>query len=575
MPHFEAGKQRLDLMMDQVERAAHHHRPMFLIAVYRSEFTRADVARALQKRLEAQAYRVILLEVTGTDDADLAARLVQHPAAGDPQAVFFCRGLGWGFPATLRSLNLRRELLVERKLKVVFWVTEQEATRLTREAPDFWAFRGRVVEFLESPPLAERVHAASEMAWAGFEDAELRRLNSNARRARLALREKLLAELPEDETSRAARANLHYTLGGLYYYDKRLAQAEQHFQTALELARWENNTRLQAWVLNGLGNVYGDLGRHDEALAAYRQALELDPKYAAPWYGLGLVYRALGRHDEALAAHRKALELNPQLAAPWNGLGVVYRALGRNDEALAAYRKALELDPKLAVPWNGLGNVYYQQGRHDEAVAAYRKAIELDPKLASPWNGLGNVYSDLGRNEEASAACRKALELDPKYAAPWNGLGNVYGDLGRHDEAIEAYRKAVELDPQDAAPHTALGALYELEGRLEEALREHRRAVELQPNDATCHASLASVLRKLGHEAESAEHLTRAREFMANESAYNKACFEAIAGNADVALVHLKRALEQAPGLRLWASRDPDLAFLHDDPRFWELVGGV
>ncbi|MCD4737724.1 MAG: hypothetical protein K8R89_00495, partial [Anaerolineae bacterium] len=87
--------------------------------------------------------------------------------------------------------------------------------------------------------------------------------------------------------------------------------------------------------------------------------------------------------------------------------------------------------------------------------------------------------------------------------------------------------------------------------------------------------SLTSVLRKLGRETEAAEQLARARELMADESTYNKACFEAIAGNADAALAHLEKALEKAPGQRLWASRDPDLASLHDDPRFGELVGEV
>ena len=40
-----------------------------------------------------------------------------------------------------------------------------------------------------------------------------------------------------------------------------------------------------------------------------------------------------------------------------------------------------------------------------------------------------------------------------------------------------------------------------------------------------------------------------------------------------MALVYLARALEQAPGLRTWARRGPELAFIRDDPRFRELVG--
>lgn len=81
------------------------------------------------------------------------------------------------------------------------------------------------------------------------------------------------------------------------------------------------------------------------------------------------------------------------------------------------------------------------------------------------------------------------------------------------------------------------------------------------------------MLRKLSREQEAAEHLARARELMAKEVEYNKACIEAIAGNTDAALDHLKKALEQAPGNRLLARCDPDLVSLHENPHFWELVG--
>jgi hypothetical protein len=48
---------------------------------------------------------------------------------------------------------------------------------------------------------------------------------------------------------------------------------------------------------------------------------------------------------------------------------------------------------------------------------------------------------------------------------------------------------------------------------------------------------------------------------------------ESIAGNVEAALEHLEKALKTRPGLRAWARRDPDLAFIRDDPRFRVLVG--
>lgn len=64
---------------------------------------------------------------------------------------FFIHNLEKGFPEVLQFLNFKREELVEDRVKVIFWVTEEELSRISREAPDFFAFRNRVVEFMEVP----------------------------------------------------------------------------------------------------------------------------------------------------------------------------------------------------------------------------------------------------------------------------------------------------------------------------------------------------------------------------------------------------------------------------------------
>jgi tetratricopeptide (TPR) repeat protein len=358
-------------------------------------------------------------------------------------------------------------------------LTESEAADLPRRAPDFWAFRHWVVEFLEAPQVEHAVERTGELAWRGFRE----RLSPEERRARIDLRERLLAELPETEETAASRAALHYTLGGLCYWDRRYEEAVAHFRTAHDLAERLENTQLQAWSLNGLGNVYDDLGRHEEAIAAYQRAIELDPEYASPHNGLGNVYDDLGRHEEAIAAYQRAIELDPEYASPHNGLGNVYDDLGRHEEAIAAYQRAIELDPEYASPHNGLGNVYYQQGRHEEAIAAYQRAIELDPELASPHNGLGNVYDDLGRHEEAIAAYQRAIELNPELAYPHNNLGDTYLQLGRLEEAQSEFQERVRLSPDDAlSAAVCLGTIARHQGENERAARHFRRALTLWDN---------------------------------------------------------------------------------------------
>jgi len=596
------------LLADLLDRAARHGRSAILFAVYRAESTRALAEQLLLQELRERnlrARRVRLpLEDKHSGPEDLPLWLRWHPPADD-EAVFVY-DLARAFPGVLNALNYRRELFVEGRWKVLFWLRDEELGQVGRRAPDFWAFRNQVVELLDVPPLDLAAWLSQEigLAWIGFEE----RVPPEELEARIGSRERLLAELGDAAETAAVRAELVYTLGGLYHWKKDHARALELLEQALALARQLEDRRLEAWVHNVLGNVYRALGRHDEAIAEYRRAVELDPTDAYPHNGLGNVYSDLGRHDEAIAEYRRAIELDPDLAMAHNNLGNVYRDLGRYDEAIAAYQGAVELDPTDAYPHNGLGNVYRDLGRHEEAIAEYRRALELDPTDADYHSNLGNVYHDLGRHDEAIAAYQHAVELDPTFASPHNSLGNVYRDLGRHEEAITAYQRAakldptgagyhsnlgsvyrdlgrheeaitayrrvVELDPTYAYSHTMLGALYETLGQFDDALREYRQAAELEPENATRHVSLASLYLRLRQMDAWAHHVAEARRLVKPDDTYNLACLESVAGNDDAALEHLARALAQAPGDRAWAARDPDLAWVRDVPRFQALVGG-
>ena len=182
-----------------------------------------------------------------------------------------------------------------------------------------------------------------------------------------------------------------------------------------------------------------------------RKKLGYKPDQARWWCQLAEFLEEKEAWPVVEAAYRKAIELDPKLANPWNGLGnMLVGHLGRPAEAEAAYRKAIELDPKWAYPWNNLGKVLQDHlGRPAEAEAAYRKAIELDPKDAFPWNNLGTVLQDhLGRPAEAEAAYRKAIELDQKYASPWSGLAQTLSrSVGRGQEARICAVKGLSLKP--------------------------------------------------------------------------------------------------------------------------------
>ena len=231
------------------------------------------------------------------------------------------------------------------------------------------------------------------------------------------------------------------------------------------------------------GIYYWQINLFDKSEAAYRCAIDLEPKAAGPWHGLGnLLANSLHRYDEAEAAYRRVIELEPKAAGPWHGLGnLLANSLHRYDEAEAAYRRAIELDPKAFNPWHGLGCLLMSSlHRYGEAEAAYRRAIELDPKAFEPWYDLGSLLTNsLHRYDEAESAYRRAIELDPKAFNPWNGLGILLRHIGRCSEALECLDQGVQLQKGDSIPAINRASLLWSMGRFDAGRVDANTALEV------------------------------------------------------------------------------------------------
>jgi len=100
---------------------------------------------------------------------------------------------------------------------------------------------------------------------------------------------------------------------------------------------------LQCNILHNTGNALSALGRKEEAIEAYQQAISVDPKDTYPYNGLGNALSALGRNEEAIIAFQQAINVDPKYAYPYNGLGNALSDLGRNEEAIKAYKTFLKL----------------------------------------------------------------------------------------------------------------------------------------------------------------------------------------------------------------------------------------
>lgn len=98
----------------------------------------------------------------------------------------------------------------------------------------------------------------------------------------------------------------HLNLGTLYFNQKKLKLAEQHYRAALEL-----HPRYVLAHFN-LASLYDELGQFEKAIELYRSTLALDPDYVDAHYNLALLLQNLGRTMEATRHWKRFLKLDPQ-----------------------------------------------------------------------------------------------------------------------------------------------------------------------------------------------------------------------------------------------------------------------
>lgn len=192
---------------------------------------------------------------------------------------------------------------------------------------------------------------------------------------------------------------------------------------------------------------------------------------ADAWFFIGHAHQELSQLIEAVAAYREALRLNPNHDDAWSNLGNTYRALKRFDEAIAAQRQALRIKGESSKNWYNLGITYYETQRYDDAISAYRQVLRITPEFIDAWDNLGATYSSLNRYEEAINAHRQALRIDPEHAIAWYNIGNAYDSLKRYDDAIAAYRQALRINPRFAQAWNNLALAYLLSGNTPAALQ--------------------------------------------------------------------------------------------------------
>ncbi len=184
------------------------------------------------------------------------------------------------------------------------------------------------------------------------------------------------------------------------------------------------------------GNLYDADWEWSRAEAELRRAIELNPNYATAHHWLCINLGTQGRHEEAIAQIKMALELDPLSKVIQVTVAAAFWYARRFGDAIQELRKAIQRDPDFYNFHDYLGMVLATSGKPEEGVAELERAASLGGNMLALKADLGYGYARAGRKIEAQAVLDELTEASKqKYVNPLF-VAEVYAGLGQGEDTL-------------------------------------------------------------------------------------------------------------------------------------------
>jgi predicted O-linked N-acetylglucosamine transferase (SPINDLY family) len=245
-----------------------------------------------------------------------------------------------------------------------------------------------------------------------------------------------------------------------------------------------------------LAEAQAALARKDSeaAVAAFERARAAGAAVRLQARGHALALSELGRHSEAVEAYKPCFAKNRKDAEVVNLMGVLLKRAGRLGKAAEVLELGRRLRPDAVGPWQNLGNVHDLLGRHDKATFYYRGALKIAPNSPELWQLLGRELIALGQMAEAAESLRRALSLAPDNCLIAALLVSTLQRAGRIDEARDMVARLRTAAPEEAEYAVIDARLSFRTGDGERALSLLRTVLERAPGHLNANLQFATIL---------------------------------------------------------------------------------
>ena len=278
-----------------------------------------------------------------------------------------------------------------------------------------------------------------------------------------------------------------------------------------------------------LGNSFVKMGKTEQAIGNFKQAIELNGEKYVYHNSLATAYQASRQFRMVVETLNKAESVLEDRYKPtfYTTRGMAYYSLEKWSDAITDLEKAKSLKPTEAVH-TALGVSYFKMGHHDKAASALEKALAKDPKNATNNQLLAESLLEVGKGKDGSAkesaynqalaAAERVLATKPGNFDAINLVGRAALGAGDYPKAEGSFSQALKLKPDycyammnKAKAQIAQSKWTEAEGTL-------GQADKCDANNVLVHESLGFVLRKQKRLKESLVSYERANKLKPSAS---------------------------------------------------------
>jgi tetratricopeptide (TPR) repeat protein len=283
--------------------------------------------------------------------------------------------------------------------------------------------------------------------------------------------------------------SVQHALGLFHASGRDYPAAETALKKAIEL----NPENLAA--RNALGSLYANaMKRPSDAVAAYRAAVEIDPRQIEARIGLAQALAATGQFSAAETELVAASKAQPNSPFPQLVLGRMHFSRGDTEAGIEAIDAALKVDPDFVPALLDKGDALALAGETDAALALYDRAIARNGNNAAAHFKRAVLLQQQGRNTEARQGYLDVIAIDQQFAPAYNNLAWMQADSrDRLDEAAQWAATAIRLDADNAAYRDTQAWVFRAQRKFDEAETVLEKATTMQPPIADVHYHLGVV----------------------------------------------------------------------------------